>query len=97
MDAATRTAKAGASSTHSFCASMMMSVLSVGDAVNVGSPTMSRNDWTCVADAILLGSNRFESWSGAMWTRDANPWVLCKALTPVMQVIWTLDGPEGCL
>lgn len=39
---------------YSFCASMMISVESFGDAVDGGAPRRSRNDLTCVADAILV-------------------------------------------
>lgn len=39
---------------YSFCASMIISVESFGDAVDRGSPSRSRNDLTCVADAILV-------------------------------------------
>jgi hypothetical protein len=39
--------------THSFCASMMIKVLSLGLAVEGGAPSISRIDLTCVADDIV--------------------------------------------
>lgn len=39
--------------TYSFCASMMIKVLSEGDAVDGGAPSISLIDLTCVADAMI--------------------------------------------
>lgn len=39
---------------NSFCASMMINVLSLGDAVDGPAPSISRRDLTCVAEAIIV-------------------------------------------
>lgn len=40
---------------YSFCASIIINVLSFGDAVNVGAPSISRKDLTWVAEAMSAG------------------------------------------
>ena len=40
-------------STHSFCASIIINVLSLTLAVDGGTPIIWRKDWTCVADAMV--------------------------------------------